>query len=98
MKPSLKIIPQEIIDHYNLHSLQVDVWVYIKITKGMPGLKRVGKLANKRLIKHLHPYGYVPVKDTPSLWKHISNGIAFALVVVDFGIKSTSSTVTAHLL
>ena len=98
MKLSLTIIPQEIIDHYNLHSLQVDNWVYIKITKGMPGLKQAGKLANDRLIKHLHPYGYAPVKHTPSLWKHISNGLVFALVVDDFGIKSTSPTATAHLL
>ena len=36
--------------------------------------------------------------NTPSLWKHISNGIAFALVVDDFGIKSTSPTATTHLL
>ena len=34
----------------------------------------------------------------PSLWKHIFNGIAFALVVDDFGIKSTSHTATAHLI
>ena len=45
MKLSLKIIPQEIIDYYNLNSLQVDDWVYIKITKGMPGLKQGGILA-----------------------------------------------------
>ena len=67
MKLSLKIIPQEIIDHYHLNSLQVDDWVYIKITKGMPGLKQAGKLANDRLIKYFHPYGYAPVKHPPSL-------------------------------
>ena len=98
MKLPLKLIPQEIIEQYNLQTLQVDGWVYIKIVKGMPGLKQAAKLANDRLIKHLQPYGYAPVKHTPSLWKHVSNGIVFALVVDDFGIKSTSPAATAHLL
>ena len=47
---------------------------------------------------HLAPYGYAPVQHTPSLWKHESNGIIFALVVDDFGIKSTSDSATSHLL
>ena len=78
MKLPLKIIPQEIVDQYNLQSLQVDGWVFIKIVKGMPGLKQAAKLANDRLVKHLQPYGYAPVKHTPYLWKHVSNGITFA--------------------
>ena len=40
------------------------------------------------------PQSHIP----PSLWKHTSNGIIFALVVDDFGIKSTSPAATAHLL
>ena len=34
----------------------------------------------------------------PRLVENISNGIAFALVVDDFGNKSISPTATAHLL
>ena len=64
----------------------------------MPGLKQAARLANDRLEAHLQPYGYAPVKHTPSLWKHKSNGILFTLVVDDFGIKSTSPAATAHLL
>ena len=70
----------------------------MKIVKGMPGLKQADRLANERLMHHLAHYGYVPVQHTPSLWKHESNGILFALVVDDFGIKFTSDSATSHLL
>ena len=64
----------------------------------MPGLKQADRLANERLVHHLAPYGYAPVQHTPSLWKHESNGILFALVADGFGIKSTSDSATSHLL
>ena len=70
----------------------------MKIVKGMPGLKQAARLANERLVHHLAPCGYAPVQHTPSLWKHESNGILFAIVVDDFGIKSTSDSATSHLL
>ena len=98
MKMKLKIIPQEIIDQYQLQDLEEYGWVYMKIVKGMPGLKQAARLANERLVHHLAPYGYAPVHHTPSLWKHESNGILFALVVDDFWIKSTSDSETSHLL
>ena len=98
MKMKLRIITQEIVDQYQLQDLEKDGWVYMKIVKGMPGLKQASHLANERLVHHLAPYGYAPVQHTPSLWKHESNGILFALVVDDFGIKSTSDSPTNHLL
>ena len=98
MKMKLKIIPQEIINQYQIQDMEEDGWVYMKIVKGMPGLKQAARLANERLVHHLAPYGYAPVHHTPSLRKHESNGILFALVVDDFGIKSTSDSATSHLL
>ena len=86
MKMKLKIIPQEIIDQYQLQNMEEDGWVYMKIVKGMPGLKQAARLANERLVHHLSPYGYAPVQHTPSLCKHESNGIIFALEVDYFGI------------
>ena len=97
-KTKLKIIPQEIIDQYQLQDLEKYGWVHMKIVKGMPGLKQAARLANERLVHHLAPYGYAPVQHTPSLWKHASNGILFALVVDDFGIKSPLESATSHLL
>ena len=70
----------------------------MKIVKGVPGLKQASRLVNERLVHHLAPHGYAPVQHTPSLWKHESNGILFALVVDDFVIKSTSQAATDHLL
>ena len=70
----------------------------MKTVKGMPGLKQAACLANERLVHHLAPYGYAPVKHTPSLRKHTTDGIIFALVVDDFGIKSTSQAATNNLL
>ena len=46
MKIKLKMIPQEIIDQYNLQDLQENGWVYMKIIKGMPGLKQAACLVN----------------------------------------------------
>ena len=77
MKMKLKIIPQEIIDQYQLQELEKDGWVYMKIVKGMPCLKQAARLANERLVHYLATYGYAPVQHTPSLWKHESNGIIF---------------------
>ena len=98
MKIKLKVILQEIIDQYQLQDMEKDCWVYMKIVKGMPGLKKYARLANERLVHNLAPYGYAPVQHTPSLWKHESNGILFAFVVDDFGIKSTSEAAKSHLL
>ena len=63
----MNIIPQEIMDQYNFQALQVDGWVYIIIVKGMPSLNQAARLANDRLVQHLKPYDYAPVKHTPSM-------------------------------
>ena len=43
----LDIIPNKIIDHYNLHDIVTpDGWVYIEIWKGIYGLPQVSILAN----------------------------------------------------
>ena len=68
MKMKLRIIPQEIIDQYQLQDLEENSWVYMKIVKGMPGLKQAACLENEQLVHHLAPYGYAPVQHTPSLW------------------------------
>ena len=94
----IKLIPQEIIDEYNLIDIAVNGIVYIEIRKGMPGLKQAGKIANDRLTTHLSRHGYHPVPRTPSLWKHETNSIYFTLVVDDFGIKYTKKADADHLL
>ena len=45
MQPPLNIIPDEIIQKYNLNDIPVYRIVYIEIQKGIPELKKSGKLA-----------------------------------------------------
>ena len=61
MKLKLEIIPDEIIDQYNLQDIVHDGWVYCEIKKGMYGPPHAGKISNKQLVKHLKPFGYQPV-------------------------------------
>ena len=44
------------------------------------------------------PYGYIPSKQTPGLWTHKSNKIAFCLCVDDFGIRYTNPAAAYHLI
>ena len=68
MRLPLKIIPQEIIEKYDLNTLVDDQgWIYIRIDKGMYGLKQAEIIANQELVKHVAPYGYKPAQHTPSL-------------------------------
>ena len=58
---SLAILPKEIIAQYNLLQLASDIWVYLEIRKGVPGLKQAGCIANDRLKIHIAKFGYSPV-------------------------------------
>ena len=82
MKIQISVIPQEIINKYSLLAI-VDnkVFVYIKIVKGMYGLKQAIIITHQEIIKHLAPYGYHLVKYTPGLWKHETKDTLFSLVV-----------------
>ena len=44
MNPTLNIIPDEIIQQYNLRKLAHKVFVYMEIQKGMYGLPQEGKI------------------------------------------------------
>jgi hypothetical protein len=65
MRLAISLIPQEIIEQYNLMDLVVAGYVYIKIQKGIYGLLQAGIIANQKLTKHLAKYGYHPTKHTP---------------------------------
>ena len=85
MQIPLKITPQEIIDTYDLKALVDDQGsIYMRIEKGMYGLKQAGIIANQELVKFMATFGYHPVKHTPGLWVHNSRKTLFSLVVNDF--------------
>ena len=53
MKLDVSIIPEEIVESYNLSTIQDNNgWVYMKICKGMYGLKQSGIISNLELKKY----------------------------------------------
>ena len=55
-------------------------------------------IANLDLIKHLKPYGYVPVSCIPDLSKHEKKNTLSTLNVDDFTIEYTSNEDPDHIL
>ena len=71
-------IPQDIKVKYNLDSIvTTDNYIYIKINKGMFGLKHAAILAYQHIKNTLSPQGYHPVIRTTALWKHETRPIYF---------------------
>ena len=98
MKLALAYIPDKIIYQYILRTLSSDGLVYLDIQKGMPGLKKSGRIANDRIKSHLAHFGFAPVPRTPALWKHTTKSIIFSLAVDDFGVKYIGKENANHLI
>jgi len=91
-------IPQDVIDHYQLMPLVENGFVMAEIRKGIYELPQSGILANDLLVLRLAKGGYHPAPNTPGLFLHESNGVAFALWVDDFMIKYINKADADHLL
>ena len=88
MKLHISIIPEKIIKAYNLSNIQYNnCWVYMKICKGMYGLKQSGTITNLELKRHMENFGYNPVYFTAGIWKHETNEIIFTLSVNHLCVK-----------
>ena len=99
MRMLLTDLPAEIIEQYKLEKIADDRgYVYMRIDKGMYGLKQAGRIAYENLVKHLKKYDYHPCRITKGLWTHKHNSISFVLVVDDFGIKYTKEADLQHFL
>ena len=98
MKLPLEIIPDDIIQQYNLEKLSDNGQVYLEILKAMYGLKQAEKIAYDGLVKHLKPFGYIPTKHTPGYWRHNTKPISFVLCLDDFSIKYINENDLNYLL
>lgn len=98
MRLAIEIIPDEIIQQYDLRPLVHNGYVYIEIRRGMYGLPQAGIIANNQLVERLAPFGYAPVTHTPGLWRHTTRPIMFSLVVDDFGISYVNRANAQHLI
>jgi hypothetical protein len=98
MRLPIAIIPQEIIDAYDLMPLVHNGHVYLEIRRGMYGLPQAGIIANQLLTRRLQPHGYYQCRHTPGLWRHQWRPILFSLVVDDFGISYVDKQHADHLI
>jgi hypothetical protein len=65
MKIPIALLPDDIIEHYQLQEKVFDGYVYMEICKGMYGLPQASILANKLLKEHLVHHGYFEQPHTP---------------------------------
>jgi hypothetical protein len=99
MRFHISMIPQEIIDEYNLTDImEADGWCYVEIRKKMYGLKEIGFIANQELKVVLTKQGYIPSKFTPGLFTHKTRQVAFSLLVDDFDVKYENKEDMDHLV
>jgi hypothetical protein len=95
---STKCLTEEVMTKHNLHQYVHKGTVLFQIDKCMYGLPQAGLLSQQRLIKHLKAHGYHQDKYVHCLFKHVSNGITFTLVVDDFGAKTPNRAAAEHLI
>ena len=99
MKVRYKYLPDDIKKMYNLQAkVTPNKYIYIRINKGMYGLKQAAILAYDNLKRCLKYFGYAPVTGTVGVWKHDTRRTKFCLCVDDFGIKYYSKEDAQHLL
>ena len=99
MRIHYKYIPQDIRDMYDLDTkLAADGHIYIKIKKGIYGLKQAAVLAYDNLVKNLSSHGYSPIPHTIGIWQHATRRTKFCLCVDDFGVKYFTKQDADHLL
>jgi Reverse transcriptase (RNA-dependent DNA polymerase) len=94
----MDIIPDAIMEQYNLQALVHNGYVYVKFRKGMYGLPQAGRIANDALVPFLATKGYHQSKHTNGLFRHETRPIAFTLIVDNFGIKYEGKEHTQHLI
>ena len=74
------------IEKYHLRPYINNNSVLFEVTKSMYGLPHAGKIAQDSLIQRLAHHGYMQT-GTTYLFRHATNGVAFTLVVDEFGVK-----------
>jgi hypothetical protein len=89
--------PEGIMNKYSLRAMAVNVWVYIKIRKGVYGLKQAGLLANQLLQKRVAPFGCYSARHILGLWLHKTRTIEFSFIVDDFIVKYVGKENAEHL-
>ena len=96
MRIHKKIVPQEVIDEYDIIFDDRD-FAYVEIRRDVYVLKEAGVIAFDQLVQKLKRFGYEPMPQTPGLWRHTSCKTTFTLCVDNFGIQYFSKADADHL-
>ena len=95
---SIKDIPKEIINEYQLRKIVDDKGsIHIQANRGMYGLPQAGLLANELLEKRLNKRGYQQSKLVLGFWTQNWRPVQFTLVVDNFGVKYVGEDHAIHL-
>ena len=82
MRLHSKYFFDDIKHEYNIESkISSNGYVYIRINKGMYGLKQAAVLAYNQLVTNLAQHGYSPFHSTTGIWKHNISKTRFCLCV-----------------
>ena len=95
---SISILPQQIIDAYNLLGFLQNGYVYCEIQWGMYGLPQAVRLAYNELVRQLETHGYDPCRHTPGIWRHKWRPIPFSPVVKTFWYEICGWAHAEHLV
>eukprot|EP00804_Cyclotella_cryptica_P015214 CCRYP_000732-RA/>CCRYP_000732-RA protein AED:0.36 eAED:0.36 QI:0/0/0/1/0/0/2/0/501 len=99
MRLKLADIPEDFIILDNLRQLATPYGhIYVRVQKCMYGLPQAGIIAQQLLKTRLIANRYRQSTVTPGFWKHDWRPVAFALCVVDFGVKYVGIEHAKHLL
>ena len=65
-----KYFPEDIQVRYNIEEKFSRGFIYMRIKRGMYGIKQAAILAYEQLAKHLKTHGYYPVIDTDVIFTY----------------------------
>jgi len=97
MRIPVKFISPVILAKYNLHQYIHNGAILFEVVKSLYGLPHAGKISQDALLEHLAAHGYHQTTTT-CLFRHENNGVAFTLVVDDFGVKFKNKEAAQHLI
>ena len=97
MKIPIKYLTDEIKVKYQIDNIAQNGWVNVEIRKAMHGLKKLGIIDYKILVKFLAPYGYQLVRHTLDIWTHTSKTIKFSLALNNFVLRYDNKADVEHL-
>jgi hypothetical protein len=97
MNIPIALLPDDIIEHYQLQEKVLDGYVYMGIRKGMYRLPQAGILANKFIKERMARLRFFKQSHTPGLWKPVICPVWFNLCVDNFGMKYIECEHLQHL-